>query len=112
MNSICQTYFYIFIPNNFKMKKIIVLFLSIFIFQYSFSQQTTEFDTPKLTLEEANRLSKLPLTCMNTEYPNKLGQTLGSSEDLKTPKILHPAFYGCFDWHSSVHGHWSLVSLL
>ncbi len=67
---------------------------------------------PHLSLVEANRLSKLPMHCINTEYPNKLGQTLGSESDLKSPKTLHPAFYGCFDWHSSVHGHWSLVSLL
>ncbi len=82
------------------------------VIQNGYSQKSEEFKTPKLTLEEANRLSKLPLSCMNTEYPNRLGQTLGDEEDLKAPKILHPAFYGCFDWHSSVHGHWSLVSLL
>ena len=69
-------------------------------------------EVPILTLDEANRLAKLPLHCMETEYPNKLGQTIGGSEDLKSPKALHPAFYGCFDWHSAVHGHWSLVSLL
>jgi hypothetical protein len=68
--------------------------------------------TPTLNLEEANRLAQLPLHCMNTEYPNKLNQTIGDASDLKTPKELHPAFYGCFDWHSAVHGHWSLVSLL
>lgn len=68
--------------------------------------------TPVLNLLEANRLAKLPLHCMDTEFPNKLNQTIGSAEDLKTPKILHPAFYGCFDWHSAVHGHWSLISLL
>ena len=68
--------------------------------------------TPILNLEEANRLAQLPLHCMDTEYPNKLNQTIGSSEDLQTPKVLHPTFYGCFDWHSAVHGHWSLVSLL
>ncbi|MCA0152847.1 DUF2891 domain-containing protein [Winogradskyella vincentii] len=68
--------------------------------------------TPVLNLEEANRLAQLPLHCMNTEYPNKLNQTIGDASDLKTPKELHPAFYGCFDWHSAVHGHWSLVSLL
>ena len=67
---------------------------------------------PTLHLEEANRLADLPIHCIQTEYPNKLGQTIGSSADLKEPKILHPAFYGCFDWHSAVHGHWSLVSLL
>jgi len=67
---------------------------------------------PKLSLVEATRLSQLPLHCMDTEYPNKLGQTLGGDQDLQSPKVLHPAFYGCFDWHSAVHGHWSLVSLL
>jgi hypothetical protein len=65
-----------------------------------------------LSAEEANRLAELPLKCIDNEYPNKPGQTLGSEEDLKEPHVLHPAFYGCFDWHSSVHGHWSLVKLL
>ncbi len=69
-------------------------------------------EIPVLNLQEANRLAKLPLNCMETEYPNRLGQTLGSNEDLLSPKELHPAFYGCFDWHSAVHGHWSLVRLL
>jgi hypothetical protein len=69
-------------------------------------------ETPKLNLEQAKRLIDLPIHCINTEYPNKLGQTIGSDADLQSPKALHPAFYGCFDWHSSVHGHWSLVSLL
>jgi hypothetical protein len=67
---------------------------------------------PVLNLEEANRLAQLPLHCMDIEYPNKLNQTIGSSADLQSPKSLHPTFYGCFDWHSAVHGHWSLVSLL
>lgn len=65
-----------------------------------------------LTLEEANKLAKLPLDCINVEYPNKLNQTLAGAEELGEPRELHPAFYGCFDWHSSVHAHWSLVSLL
>ncbi|RCT54380.1 DUF2891 domain-containing protein [Winogradskyella sp. KYW1333] len=69
-------------------------------------------DTPILNLEQANRLAELPLSCVGTEYPNKLNQTIGSAEDLKSPKELHPTFYGCFDWHSAVHGHWSMVSLL
>jgi hypothetical protein len=67
---------------------------------------------PTLNLEQANRLLQLPIHCVNTEYPNKLNQTIEGDEDLKSPKELHPTFYGCFDWHSSVHGHWSLVSLL
>lgn len=67
---------------------------------------------PELNLEQATRLLALPLHCINVEYPNKLNQTIGGADDLQSPKALHPAFYGCFDWHSSVHGHWSLVSLL
>lgn len=66
----------------------------------------------EMNLEEANKLVELPLACINTQYPNKLGQTLGSEKDLQSPQALHPAFYGCFDWHSSVHAHWSLVRLL
>lgn len=69
-------------------------------------------DPITLTLENANKLAQLPLDCINTEFPNKLGQTLTSEADLAPPKKLHPAFYGCFDWHSSVHAHWSLVRLL
>lgn len=71
-----------------------------------------QVEAPKLTLTEANRLASLPYHCMQTEYPNKLNQTLEDASMLKGPKELHPAFYGCYDWHSSVHGHWSLVYLL
>ncbi|MEM5566870.1 DUF2891 domain-containing protein [Psychroserpens sp. AS72] len=67
---------------------------------------------PTINIEEANRLVQLPIHCIQTEYPNKLNQTIGDADDLKSPQDLHPAFYGCFDWHSAVHGHWSLVSLL
>jgi len=66
----------------------------------------------QLSLHQANNLAALPLACLQTEYPNKLGQTLGSMDDIGEPNWLHPAFYGCFDWHSAVHGHWSLVKLL
>lgn len=66
----------------------------------------------ELTLEQANHLASLPLKCLQQEYPNKLGQMLLDSTEIQSPKQLHPAFYGCFDWHSSVHGHWSLVFLL
>ena len=69
-------------------------------------------ETINFTLEEANKLAELPLACVGTQYPNKLSQTLDNAEALGEPKELHPAFYGCFDWHSSVHGHWSMVALL
>ena len=67
---------------------------------------------PTLNLAEAERLAALPMHCIQQEFPYKLGQTLGGANDLRTPKSLHPSFYGCFDWHSAVHGHWSLVALL
>ena len=66
----------------------------------------------ELTLEQANHLASLPIKCLQQEYPNKLNQMLIDDSELLSPKALHPAFYGCFDWHSSVHGHWSLVYLL
>lgn len=69
-------------------------------------------ERPVLDISEAARLAGLPIACIEKEYPNKLNQTLGSDEDLLPPRKLHPSFYGCFDWHSSVHGHWSLVMLL
>lgn len=72
----------------------------------------TSFAGPALDLAQANRLASLPLKCVLTEFPNKTGQVLSTASDLGTPADLHPAFYGCFDWHSSVHGHWSLVRLL
>ena len=68
--------------------------------------------TIKLTEKQANLLAELPLACIQKEYPNKLGQVLATKEDIQEPHVLHPAFYGCFDWHSAVHGHWSLVALL
>ena len=65
-----------------------------------------------LNLDAANNLIQLPLACVLQEYPNKLGQVLGDANDIGEPSELHPTFYGCFDWHSAVHGHWSLVKLL
>lgn len=67
---------------------------------------------PSLSIDLAKRILSQPLGCLDVEYPNKLGQVLGSDSDLKTPRQLRPVFYGCFDWHSSVHGHWSVVKLL
>jgi len=79
----------------------------------SLENQTIEKVTiPTLDLIQANRLAQLPIDCIQTEYPNKLNQVIGGDVDLQSPQALHPAFYGCFDWHSAVHGHWSLVSLL
>src|SRR5437773_11007744 len=60
----------------------------------------------------AERLAKLALSCIDPEYPNKPEQVLDSAADAKPPRDFHPAFFGCYDWHSSVHGHWMLVRLV
>jgi Protein of unknown function (DUF2891) len=64
-----------------------------------------------LTTEAAGRFAKLALACVHREYPNKIAHVLKSIADIKAPRDLTPAFYGCFDWHSSVHGHWLLARL-
>ncbi len=97
------------------MKKYYILLLITLIFSCNTSEEkkaVKQAEIPTFNLKNANSLAQLPLHCMDTEYPNKLNQTIGDSTDLQSPKTLHPAFYGCFDWHSAVHGHWSLVSLL
>jgi hypothetical protein len=59
----------------------------------------------------AARFAGLALACVHQEYPNKIAHVLSSDADVKPPRELTPAFYGCFDWHSSVHGHWLLARL-
>jgi len=54
----------------------------------------------------------LVLNCISREYPNKLDHCIDDASQVLSPRALHPAFYGCFDWHSAVHGHWMLVHLL
>ncbi len=65
-----------------------------------------------LTATGASHFAKLPLRCAEKEFPYKTGITFGDSSFTGAPKNYHPAFFGCFDWHSSVHGHWMLVRLL
>lgn len=85
------------------MKKL--TFLLLFLASSSYAQLLSE--------ETALLLSKLPLDCINKEFPNKTGHSSETAADHKLlPSELHPSFYGCFDWHSSVHGHWMLVKIL
>ena len=59
----------------------------------------------------AERFAKLALACVHREYPSKIAHSLNSEKDVQAPRELTPAFYGCYDWHSSVHGHWMLARL-
>jgi hypothetical protein len=65
-----------------------------------------------LTDAAADRFASLALACVRREFPSKLDHVMSGAGDVQAPRALHPAFYGCFDWHSSVHGHWMLVKLL
>jgi hypothetical protein len=60
----------------------------------------------------AERLARLPLAGLEREYPNHLMHHLDSAADVASPKALHPIFYGCYDWHSAVHGYWLLLRCL
>jgi len=59
----------------------------------------------------AARFARLALDCVHQEYPNKIAHSLNSDADVKPPRELTPAFFGCYDWHSCVHGHWLLARL-
>ena len=69
-------------------------------------------DVFTLTRAQASHFASLALNCVAREYPNKLDHTINDASEVQSPRRLHPAFYGCLDWHSSVHGHWMLVRLL
>src|SRR5437899_9100969 len=60
----------------------------------------------------SERFAKLARACVQKEYPNKISHVLNSDSDVAPPRKLTPAFCGCYDWHSSVHGHWLLVRLV
>lgn len=62
--------------------------------------------------DQAERFAALALKCATVEFPNKADHIADDENDLARPRDAHPAFYGCFDWHSSVHGHWLMVRAL
>jgi hypothetical protein len=67
---------------------------------------------PAFDARAASRFARLALDCLHREYPNKIAHVMNGDADARPPHELTPAFYGCYDWHSSVHGHWLLVRLL
>ena len=71
-----------------------------------------ELQMPPISADLSDRFSRLALDCVQKEFPNKISRTTDTAEEIGRPKVLFPTFYGCFDWHSAVHGHWLLVRLL
>lgn len=106
-----------FVENFFMQRSLLLVFI---IISFQLKAQTQKFFTVNkdstafhLTLAGASHLASLPLKCLQQEYPNKINHVaISDSDEIITPHKMHPAFYGCFDWHSSVHGHWMLVRLL
>ena len=73
---------------------------------------TAVAEEPAMDGSTVENFANLALRCIHQEYPNKIGHVMNSDDDIGPPRELTPAFFGCFDWHSSVHGHWMLVRLL
>jgi hypothetical protein len=86
---------------------------SILLMSAAIVLTTTSMRAQPRLLDErtAARFAALALACVGKEYPNKIAHVLNSPDDVKGPRALTPAFYGCYDWHSSVHGHWMLARL-
>jgi hypothetical protein len=71
-----------------------------------------EGERPVETRSEAlERFAELALACVHQEYPNKISHVLQGDAEVRPPRELTPAFHGCYDWHSAVHGHWLLARL-
>jgi hypothetical protein len=65
-----------------------------------------------LDLSVASKFASLALAHVTREYPNKLDHVMNGPDEVRSPRQLHPIFYGSFDWHSNVHGYWLLATLL
>lgn len=107
--------------NHFRYFILCSLLISLFVFcgnvkdqpsETQISSESAESDIFRLDAKSASHFAKLALKCIKKEYPNKLSHVMNDESEVLNPVTLHPAFYGCFDWHSSVHGHWMLVRLL
>ena len=98
----------------FKPTPLIILF-ALIVFQtieVNAQIKKSKLQDISLTETQASHFAGLALKCVAREFPNKPEHVMNNSADVQSPKSLHPAFYGCYDWHSSVHGHWMLVRLL
>lgn len=89
----------------------VVLAICLFLSELAICSKSQAVEW-KLTREQATLFAKLALKGIAKEYPNKPADVLNDEKDVQSPRRIHPAFYGCYDWHSAVHGHWMLVRIL
>ena len=87
------------------------ILVAVLLFLPSIALAAGDDSVPKFDAVAAERFARLALECVGKEYPNKISHVLNSDADVAPPRKLTPAFYGCYDWHSSVHGHWLLARL-
>src|SRR5207249_7872924 len=88
------------------------LFWTLLLLPLSTTAAAEKNTAPKFDAHAAERFARLALACVEKEYPNKISHVLNGDADVAPPRKLTPAFYGCYDLHSSVHGHWLLVRLV
>ena len=92
---------------------LLTLSLTLNNFCAATEEETSNLEYPSsITPELADRFAALALKCVQQEFPNKISRTTDNAEAIGRPRKIFPTFYGCFDWHSAVHGHWLLVRLL
>lgn len=89
-----------------------VKFILLLIFAMTLESEAQTVNYGKATDIPVDRFAELALSCVHQEYPNKIAHVMSSDQDVGPPRQLTPVFFGCFDWHSSVHGHWLLARLL
>ena len=94
------------------MKRVLCIWLITSGIAFAGETPATTEESTQFGAKAAERFAKLALACVHKEYPNKIAHVLNSDADVAPPRKLTPAFCGCYDWHSSVHGHWLLVRLV
>ena len=97
---------------NFNLKRAAVIGTTLTLCALSAESSAQPAAPSPLDASAAARFAGLTLSCLHREYPIKIAHVMDSDVDARPPHLLTPAFYGCFDWHSDVHGHWLLVRLI
>ena len=100
---------------NTMSKKTVLITLTLVFFILSFCPEIPGKENSRIlevNIETAVKFADMALRCIEREYPNKPSHVMNSEQELWNPRTMHPAFFGCFDWHSAVHGHWMLIRLL
>jgi len=85
-------------------------FVCLIVLLFPIVAASSQMSTKSFTEKQASHFAALALNCVNREFPNKPEHVINNASEVTSPKVLHPAFYGCYDWHSSVHvtGCWSV----